>query len=103
MPLLDSNLKNIDVQVSEQTEKARTDSTGSPDDPDFIFFKFLKNAFRQSKISVSIAHTIFAIDSNIGIFAEYDHRLKFTNVVADQKHVFLLVLVNVFAIVACPM
>ena len=67
------HLKKIDVQVSEQTEKARSDSTGSPGDPDFIFFfKFLKNAFRQSKISVSIAHTIFAIDSNIGLFAEYE-------------------------------
>ena len=76
-------------QVSEQTEKARTDSTGRPGDPDFNFFQILKkNAFRQSKISVSKAHTIFAIDSNIGLFAEYDRRLKITNVVADQKQVF---------------
>ena len=38
-------VKKIDVQVSEQTEKARTDSTGRPGDPDFIFFKFLKECF----------------------------------------------------------
>ena len=66
--------------------------------PDFNFFQILKkNAFRQSKISVSIVHTMFAIDSNI--FAEYDHRLKITNVVADQKQVFTYA----FAIVACQM
>ena len=29
--------KLIDVQVSELTEKARTDSTGRPGDPDFKF------------------------------------------------------------------
>ena len=33
-------VKKIDVQISEQTEKARTDSTGRPGDPDFIFFVF---------------------------------------------------------------
>ena len=38
-------IKLIDVQVSELTEKALTDSTGRPGDPDF---KFLENAKMQS-------------------------------------------------------
>ena len=91
MPLLIQNL--IDVQVSELTEKARTNSKGWPGDPDF---KFLRNAKMQSdsqKKLFSISKYIFLRS------AEYDHRLKIKNiVVADQKQV----LTKAFDIVACP-
>ena len=55
--------------------QARTDSTGRPCDPDFIFFKFLKNAKMHSdsqKYRFTKVHTIFA---------------KIKNVVANQKQI----------------
>ena len=84
--------KLIDVQVSELTEKARTDSTGRPGDPDF---KFLENANMQSD---SQKKNVF--DSKIQFLRSVEyHRLKIKNVVvADQKQV----LTKAFAIVACP-
>ena len=60
MPLLIQKL--IDVEVSELTEKARTDSTGRPRDPDF---KFLKKPSKMQSDSqkklLSIEEYIFAI------------------------------------------
>ena len=40
---------SIGVQVSELTEKACTDSTGRPGDPDSKFLKKLKSAFDSQK------------------------------------------------------
>ena len=83
--------KLIDVQVSELTEKARTDSTGRPGDPDF---KFLENAKMQSDSQKNVFAKHIFLRS-----AEYDHRLKIKNVVVvDQKQV----LTKAFAIVASP-
>ena len=65
--------------------------------------KHLNWAFSRDLAKPHLDLTIFAIDSNIGLFAEYDHRLKITNVFRRSKTSFLLVLVNVFAIVACQM
>ena len=91
MSLLIQNL--IDVQVSDLTEKARTNSTGRPGDPDFKFLKKRKNAIRQPK------KIVFDIKIHFLRSAEYDHHLKIKNVVvADQKQV----LTKAFDIVACP-
>ena len=49
--------KLIDVQVSELSEKARTDSTGRPGDPDF---KFLENAKPKKMFSIA-KYNSFAI------------------------------------------
>ena len=72
------------------TEKARTDSTGRPGDPDF---KFLKKCNPTAQTIV--------FDSKIQFlrYAEYDHRLKIKIVVVtDQKQV----LTKAFAIVTFP-
>ena len=64
MCIINSN-NLIDVQVSELTEKARTDSTGRPGDP---HFKFLENAKMQSdsqKKMFSIAKYNFCDPRNI--------------------------------------
>ena len=88
---------SIGVQVSELTEKARTDSTGRPGDPDSKFYKTQKCISTVKNIVFDSKNTIFAIYNNI--FAEYNHRLKIENVVvADQK----ALLINAFGIVACP-
>ena len=83
--------KLIDVQVSELTEKARTDSTGRPGDPDF--------KFKTQKCNPTAQKNVFDIKIQFLRSAEYDHRLKIKNVVfADQEQV----LTKAFDIVACP-
>ena len=60
--------KLIDVQVSELTEKARTDSTGRPGDPDFIF--------KTQKCNPTAQKNVFDIKIQFLRSAECDHRLK---------------------------
>ena len=88
---------SIGVQVSELTEKACTDSTGRPGDPDSEFLKNAKVQLTVKNIVFDSKNATFVIYNNI--FAEYDHRLKIKKVVvADQNQV----LINASAIVACP-
>ena len=51
-------------EVSELTEKARTDSTGRPGDPDSKFLKNAKVRFDSQNIVFDSKNTIFAIQSS---------------------------------------
>ena len=77
-------------RCSSLTEKARTDSTGRPGDPDFKFLEYAKMQSDSQK-------NVFGSKIQFLRSAEY-HRLKIKNVVvADQKQV----LTKAFPIVAC--